>query len=442
MPFALRSGDASTLGGKAPSEFLTADTLPTSNTCPVELRVRQRIVDFEVSEECIPTSTFPGDILGIMENGSGQVVVLHFANGFTGTPKTLAVSVCLSTDCATRDTQELTGIAFKDAAAIARGKDGHPMISYNTSTSLSLIDCSTANCSRSSSYTLDQERGTVYRASSVILGADGNIFVAYQVDNGLTGTAYAVELRTAHCSDPDCSNKTITSHQSAGTILTFGLAPVSGTGSNPRVILGANNLPVIVYGYGQQARVQLAFCDELACPKVSFENITPGGTTASLWQDVALGPDGFLRAIYVNGNVDGGFRPSVVLCRDAICGATRGSRPTGKVLPDLATDGLEQRISPEIEISSDGQLHIAYSHNGIGLVYVGCRERLRTVEGTPRCENFIGGLDWVGAVVNPDASLTLDNRGTAHLLVTSDDRIIIADSRSVFDCTVFCGGLK
>jgi hypothetical protein len=168
----------------------------------------------------------------------------------------------------------LSAIGSGSGPSVAIGTDGLPLISFVESGDLKVAHCSDLVCSSFTISTIDST--STFNLSSLIIGADGRGFVAYQ-----DTTVHA--LKTAHCSNVECTSAYTKLHD-----------PLPGywEGQGPSVGVGPDGLPVVAHGDSPAYALRVTKCGTPWCggattTEVLYRESLSLGNTAT-----AIGADG------------------------------------------------------------------------------------------------------------------------------------------------------
>lgn len=168
---------------------------------------------------------------------------------------TLKVAHCDDLLCTSAN---LSSLETGTAPSVAIGTDGFALISYQGgSDDLKVAHCINLVCSSFTMATLDSV-GDVGRASSIVIGADGLGFIGYH-----DATNYV--LKTAHCSNVECSSAYIKLHTPE---------PGLWEGLGPSVGIGPDGLPLIVHCDSPAYAIKVTKCGHPFCG---------GGTTSTVF---------------------------------------------------------------------------------------------------------------------------------------------------------------
>ncbi len=131
-----------------------------------------------------------------MVGGDGFPIIAYYSSSTHG----LMILHCTSVNCSSSDAPIQIDGLDEDVGvqpSIALGQDGFPVMTYYsvTSTNLRFAKCYNFSCSQVTTTTIDATANTGYY-SSVVIGVDGNPIVAYQ----RTGQLYVLQCFTADCS--------------------------------------------------------------------------------------------------------------------------------------------------------------------------------------------------------------------------------------------------
>jgi hypothetical protein len=136
--------------------------------------------------------------------------------------------------------------------AVAVGADGLALISYEIPFvgGLRVAHCADAVCTSSTKSTLDGLGGL---ASSITVGLDGIALVSHYAETGALTRA----VRVVRCADVVCSAAASTSVVEEAS---FGVG-----GMQTEIIIGSDQLPLVVYGIIPQQSIRVAHCSNAAC---------------------------------------------------------------------------------------------------------------------------------------------------------------------------------
>lgn len=186
---------------------------------------------------------------------------------------TLKVAHCENTACSASTVTILDIDNIRDGAAIALGSDGLGIISYQVNypqqsgnlPGLKVAHCENTDCSTAiySTPGADPSIGHTGIYSSVTIGSDGFPIIGH----------VGQDLKVTHCKDVTCSSSTTTL--------------VSRKGSNFRtsIALGADNLPIVLWG-----ALNIAHCENVACDDFKISDDLEGEDSFS--PSIAIGVDG------------------------------------------------------------------------------------------------------------------------------------------------------
>ncbi len=194
----------------------------------------------------------------------------------------------------------------------------------------------------------DAPTGSGRPNTSIAIGTDGLPVIAYQHGAGSLDIS---SLQVAHCSDLACSSATVTT-----------LASGTPAGEFPSIAIGADGLPVIVYG-----SMYVAHCNDVACTGASYASLTGVAFEAS----ITIGADGLPVISY-------GIARTLRVhhCNDAACSSSTGS------WVDLGSDPTKLKRFTSIAIGADGLPVISYyDQNGEDLKVAHCNDLACTTAG-------------------------------------------------------------
>ena len=157
---------------------------------------------------------------------------------------------------------------------VAIGADGLGLIAYGGGHALHVAHCENVGCTTSANSTIDT-CSVCDLYTSVAIGSDGLGLISY--------AGFSVErLRVAHCSNPACTEATLTS---------LGGAEDSAFGTTS-VAIGSDGLGVIGFIEPKGLIPKVAHCENVECTQATVSVLDRQGDTFRDGISVAIGTDG------------------------------------------------------------------------------------------------------------------------------------------------------
>lgn len=231
--------------------------------------------------ETVSTVDATGDAGGYssLAIGSDGNPVISYQDQELGNDRFLKVAHCNDPACAGGD-ETVSTVAAGNAGfytSLAIGTDGNPVVSYETSGSLTVAQCNDPACAGGNEAvsTVDGFGDNSY--TSLTIGTDGNPVMSY-FDQTFG------ELRVARCNDPACEggNETVSSVDTGGD-----------AGAFNSIAIGTDGNPVISYYAGTDADLKVARCNDAACAGggEAISTVDAAGNVG-VFTSVAIGTDG------------------------------------------------------------------------------------------------------------------------------------------------------
>ena len=209
-------------------------------------------------------------------------------------------------------------------ASITVGADGHPLLAHYGDDGILVTRCDDAGCTSASTSVIDSDGNP--RHAAIAIGADGLPVVSYTIRENTDD-----ELRVAHCSDPSCSDVTVTELDDVGS------------GIRSSIVIGADGLPIVSYqAPGNDLAVQS--CANTTCTSADkhvIDNVGAVGRDSV----IVLGVDGMPIIAHANNDDDAIL---VTRCTERDCAVADTQQ--------VATDGRR----PKIRIGGDGLPVVSY----------------------------------------------------------------------------------
>jgi predicted regulator of Ras-like GTPase activity (Roadblock/LC7/MglB family) len=165
-------------------------------------------------------------------------------------------------------------------SSIAISPDGFPSASYvRGQGDLSFMRCNDPLCTGSNESLQLVDPAVPCSYSSMTFGLDGFPIISYHDEN-----SGARDLKVAHCTDLACATKNVTIVHSTGIV-----------GEYTAIAIGADGLPIISY-FDQSAGVlRVAHCNDVACSGNATLVVVDdpiSGNIVGLFTSIAIGADG------------------------------------------------------------------------------------------------------------------------------------------------------
>ena len=227
--------------------------------------------------------------------------------------------------------------------SMAIGVDGNPVISYHHQSSthaLRVAKCTNPSCTDSTISIVDSD-GIVGQWSSIAIGVDGNPVISYK-DGSINGN-----LNVLHCGDIDCAettnNNTITTVDTSGDV-----------GFDTSLTIGVDGKPVISYRESfNNGALKIVHCGDLNCTETINSNTitTVDSVNTGKFSSITIGMDGYPVISYQDG------LPNAVLkiakCHNITC--------TSSTITTVDTSTTSPR-GTSITIGTDGNPLISYQN--------------------------------------------------------------------------------
>jgi hypothetical protein len=240
---------------------------------------------------------FPSVTIG----GDGLPLVSYY----DATNGDLKVAHCTDVACASAQITTVDGTAGVDVGqytSITTGSDGLGLISYYdvTNGDLKVAHCSDPDCSNATITRLDAD-GDVGQSGSITRGADGFGLISYR---DLTNK----DLKVAHCQNADCTSVQLTTLDAAGSV-----------GLCTAITRGADGLGLISYCADGVLEIRVAHCSDTPCTTATITTVkTSGeGLGGSEYTSIAVGGDGLGLMSFSSGLFP--IAPHAAHCENAAC---------------------------------------------------------------------------------------------------------------------------
>ena len=198
------------------------------------------------------------------------------------TPSVLKLAKCLDPACTRATIKTLETTSTGGGMALAIGADGLPIISYvlNSTNTLKVFKCQTADCETGIKTTLDPQSSTNWW-TRLVIGSDGLPAISY-FDLNIR------RLKLAKCLNIDCT---------AASFKSIGALPNVDGGIG--MTIGADNLPMITYANGIDGSLEMALCQTANCENTVVVTVdaTPVGAPGP---NMVMGADGQSLMSYFN----------------------------------------------------------------------------------------------------------------------------------------------
>lgn len=301
--------------------------------------------DLKVSK-CGNTSCSSGNTIAIVDSAGNVGQAASIAIGSDGLPivsyydvtnSDLKVLKCGNADCSSGNSitsiDPLIGSGFY--ASIAIGTDGYPIIAYNDSTNqnLKIAKCLNLFCTNTTVSTLDST-GDVGAFISIAIGTDGLPVIShYDITNS--------DLKVAKCSNTNCSAATSTTVDSTGNV-----------GQYTSISIGADTLPIISY-YDSAGRLKTLKCGVADCTSGNLAITVDNAGNVGMHTSITVGMDGLPLISYYdvnNGNL------KVAKCGNPACSS-------GNVITTVDNSAGVVGQYSSITIGADGLPIVSYYDN-------------------------------------------------------------------------------
>jgi hypothetical protein len=213
--------------------------------------------------------------VAVRSDGRGVIAYTDTTNG------ALKVASCANAACTSAVLNTIDTNGPFHSVSVAIGLSGEPLVAYQrpgsggTQPSVVFAHCLDAVCTSASSLPIDF-LDAITLETDIAVDRDGRAVIAYAEPAGNT-------LRLAHCLNFTCSQRTLALHPDEAGI------------AFPRVVLGANGLPVFVSNHAG-GDIRIGVCSHPACTNATFTRLDgdPNPPFVSTYSEpsLALGGDG------------------------------------------------------------------------------------------------------------------------------------------------------
>jgi len=261
--------------------------------------------------------------------------------------------------------------------AIAIGTNGYPIISYrdNTNDDLKVAACTNPTCTNSTITTLDSG-GDVGWYPSIAIGTNGNPIISYS-DNTND------DLKVAACTNPTCTNSTNSTIDSFGNV-----------GMYTSIAIGTNGYPIISYQDVANGDLKVAACTNSTCNQLASAaniHILDNNGVVGMYTSIAIGTSGnpiISHYDLTNGNL------KVAACRNSTCNQVANTASIYTL-----DSGGDVGSYTSIAIGTNGNPIISYFDNTIGDLKVAVCDTATCSTSTNRSvDNAGGGPLWFTSI--------------------------------------------
>jgi hypothetical protein len=258
----------------------------------------------------------------------------------------LKVARCTDVACtsSTTSTVDTCPTGCQLYSSIAIGADGLGLISYTgfSVEHLRVAHCSNPACSEATLSTLGGPNDFAFQTTSVAIGADGLGLIAFVEPKGLVP-------KVAHCNNVTCTDATITSFDPQAFVFRDGIS----------VTIGSDGLPLISY---QSFGLKVAHCSNFACTAATTATLQSGDLGD--WSSISTGSEGLGLVSYFNRETESlmAAHCSNVNCSSATISTLDSGNIGGFTSLAIGSDGLGV-ISYEAPQTNPGPLKVAHCSN-------------------------------------------------------------------------------
>ncbi|MFN7160016.1 MAG: Ig-like domain-containing protein [Candidatus Gracilibacteria bacterium] len=205
---------------------------------------------------------------------------------------------CTSDDCSTRTT---VSVGTGSSPSFVLKSNNYAQITFQSNTSeLTFVNCYSSNCGSKDVSVVDTSADNI----SISHGGDGKAIISYRKTGG------ANDLMFARCTEDSCYTPQIVTIDSANSV-----------GNMSKIGKGFDGYARISYLDSTTGLIKYAACRDFTCTTTNIISINTPNTNPTLFQGMAVAPDGFSRIVGYSFGSSGGNLVNYIRCFNSTCSA-------------------------------------------------------------------------------------------------------------------------